>query len=93
MHQQSSCEIPLSCSVQQSNPDPCLFALIFLLCTLILLLRLRPLQLEDLTLVAMGIWVRVDGGSFLQLLGPFSWEGAQSVNVDFFCMATGSLTQ
>lgn len=39
----------------------------------------------------MGIWVSVDGGSFLQLLGPFSSQGMQFVNVGFFCIAIGSV--
>ncbi|XP_044055260.1 tetraspanin-1 [Siniperca chuatsi] len=47
--------------------------------------------LGGLTLLAMGIWVSVDGGSFLQLLGPFSSQGMQFVNVGFFCIAIGAL--
>lgn len=47
--------------------------------------------LGGLTLVAMGIWVSVDGGSFLRLLGPFSSHGAQFVNVGFFCIAVGAV--
>jgi len=42
-------------------------------------------------LLAMGIWVSVDGGSFLQLLGPFSSQGMQFVNVGFFCIAIGAV--
>lgn len=52
---------------------------------------LRPLQLGGLTLLAMGIWVSVDGGSFLQLLGPFSSQGMQFVNVGFFCISIGAV--
>lgn len=37
----------------------------------------------------MGIWVSVDGSSFLHLLGPFSSQGMQFVNVGFFCIAIG----
>lgn len=48
------------------------------------------LQLGGLTLLAMGIWVSVDGGSFLKLLGPFSSQGMQFVNVGFFCIAIGA---
>lgn len=51
---------------------------------------LRLLQLGGLTLLAMGIWVSVDGGSFLQLLGPFARQGMQFVNVGFFCIAIGA---
>ncbi|XP_034093195.1 tetraspanin-1 [Gymnodraco acuticeps] len=47
--------------------------------------------LGGLTLLAMGIWVSVDGGSFLQLLGPFSSQGMQFVNVGFFCIAIGAM--
>ncbi|KAE8294660.1 Tetraspanin-1 [Larimichthys crocea] len=46
--------------------------------------------LGGLTLLAMGIWVSVDGGSFLKLLGPFSSQGMQFVNVGFFCIAIGA---
>ncbi len=49
------------------------------------------LQLGGLTLLAMGIWVSVDGGSFLKLLGPFSSQAMQFVNVGFFCIAIGGV--
>ena len=49
------------------------------------------LQLGGLTLLAMGIWVSVDGGSFLNLLGPFSNQATQFVNVGFFCIAVGAV--
>lgn len=49
------------------------------------------LQLGGLTLLAMGIWASVDGGSFLQLLGPFSSKAMQFVNVGFFCIAIGAV--
>ncbi|XP_068176281.1 tetraspanin-1 [Antennarius striatus] len=45
--------------------------------------------LGGVTLVVMGIWVSVDGTSFLQLLGPFSNQGRQFINVGFFCIAIG----
>ncbi|KAK9519759.1 hypothetical protein VZT92_022467 [Zoarces viviparus] len=47
--------------------------------------------LGGLTLLAMGIWVSVDGGSFLRLLGPFSGQGMQFVNVGFLCIAIGAV--
>ncbi|XP_041647261.1 tetraspanin-1 [Cheilinus undulatus] len=47
--------------------------------------------LGGLTLLSMGIWVSVDGGSFLRLLGPFSGQGMQFVNVGFFCIAIGAV--
>lgn len=50
-----------------------------------------PPQLGGLTLVALGVWVSVDGASFLQLLGPFSQQGLQFVNVGFFCAAIGAV--
>lgn len=39
----------------------------------------------------MGTWVSVDGSAFLRLLGPFSREGVQFVNVGFVCVAVGAL--
>ncbi|XP_008335976.1 tetraspanin-1 [Cynoglossus semilaevis] len=45
--------------------------------------------LGGLTLLAMGIWVTVDGSSFLKILGPFSDQSMQFVNVGFFCIAIG----
>uniref|UniRef100_A0A3Q1FWM9 Tetraspanin n=1 Tax=Acanthochromis polyacanthus TaxID=80966 RepID=A0A3Q1FWM9_9TELE len=49
------------------------------------------LQLGGLTLLAMGTWVSVDWGSFLHLLGPFSSQGMQFINVAFFCIAIGAV--
>ncbi|KAM6962434.1 tetraspanin-1 [Aplochiton taeniatus] len=46
--------------------------------------------LTGLTLLATGIWVSVNGGSYLQILGPFSAQPTQGLNVDFFCIAMGS---
>lgn len=54
-------------------------------------LYILPLQLGGLTLVALGVWVSVDGASFLRLLGPFSQQGLQFVNVGFFCAAIGGV--
>ncbi|KAG7487683.1 hypothetical protein MATL_G00026080 [Megalops atlanticus] len=42
-------------------------------------------------LLAVGIWVSVDGGSFLKVLGPFSSQAMQFVNVGFFCIAVGAV--
>ncbi|XP_068446094.1 tetraspanin-1 [Clinocottus analis] len=47
--------------------------------------------LGGLTLLALGIWVSVDRGSFLQQLEPFSSQGLQFVNVGFFCIAIGAV--
>uniref|UniRef100_A0A3B5A5K0 Tetraspanin n=1 Tax=Stegastes partitus TaxID=144197 RepID=A0A3B5A5K0_9TELE len=57
---------------------------------LIIFIWILP-QLGGLTLLAMGIWVSVDGSSFLHLLGPFSSQGMQFVNVAFFCIAIGAI--
>uniref|UniRef100_A0AAQ5ZTC7 Tetraspanin n=1 Tax=Amphiprion ocellaris TaxID=80972 RepID=A0AAQ5ZTC7_AMPOC len=48
-------------------------------------------DLGGLTLLAMGTWVSVDGGSFLHHLGPFSSQGLQFINVAFFCIAIGGV--
>lgn len=53
--------------------------------------RPPPPQLGGLTLVSLGVWVSVDGASFLRLLGPFSQQGLQFVNVGFFCAAIGAV--
>ncbi|XP_077389566.1 tetraspanin-1 [Festucalex cinctus] len=44
-----------------------------------------------LTLLAMGIWASVDETSYLQILGPFSSQDMQHVNVGYFCIAIGAL--
>ncbi|XP_034387348.1 tetraspanin-1 [Cyclopterus lumpus] len=44
-----------------------------------------------LTLMALGIWVSVDGGFFLQQMGLFSDQGMQVVSVGFFCIAVGGV--
>ncbi|XP_024278555.2 tetraspanin-1 isoform X2 [Oncorhynchus tshawytscha] len=47
--------------------------------------------LGGLTLLGVGIWVRVDKGLFLQVLSPFSTLDTQFVNVCFFCIAIGGV--
>ncbi|XP_063056107.1 tetraspanin-1 [Engraulis encrasicolus] len=47
--------------------------------------------LAGVTLLAVGIWVSVDGSSFLKVLGPFSTNAMQFVNVGFFCIAIGAV--
>ncbi|XP_061594995.1 tetraspanin-1 [Cololabis saira] len=42
-------------------------------------------------LLASGLWVSVDGGPFLQLLGPFSHQALLYINVGFFCTAVGAV--
>ncbi|XP_006634955.1 tetraspanin-1 [Lepisosteus oculatus] len=43
------------------------------------------------TLLAVGIWASVDGGSFLKVLGPISAQAVQFVNVGYFCIAIGAV--
>ncbi|XP_030646998.1 tetraspanin-1 [Chanos chanos] len=42
-------------------------------------------------LLAVGIWVTVDGGTFLKVIGPFPEDPVHAVNVGFFCIATGGV--
>nr|XP_029489251.1 tetraspanin-1-like [Oncorhynchus nerka] len=51
----------------------------------------RLIKLGGLTLLAVGIWVRVDKDLFLQVLSPFSTLDTQIVNVCFFCIAIGGV--
>nr|XP_040041056.1 tetraspanin-1 [Gasterosteus aculeatus aculeatus] len=46
--------------------------------------------LGGLTLLAVGIWVSAAEGSFLRVLGPFSGQGLQFVNVGLFCIVIGA---
>ncbi|XP_039740879.1 tetraspanin-1 [Pteropus medius] len=42
-------------------------------------------------LLAVGIWVSVDGSSFLKIFGPLSSSAMQFVNVGYFLIAAGAL--
>ncbi|KAM9687888.1 tetraspanin-1 [Trichechus inunguis] len=42
-------------------------------------------------LLAVGIWVSVDGPSFLKILGPLSSAAMQFVNVGYFLIAAGAV--
>ncbi|XP_033868518.2 tetraspanin-1-like [Acipenser ruthenus] len=42
-------------------------------------------------LLAVGIWVSVDGGSFLKVIGSISAQAMQFVNVGYFCIAIGAV--
>ncbi|XP_023674874.1 tetraspanin-1-like [Paramormyrops kingsleyae] len=42
-------------------------------------------------LLAVGIWVSVDGNSFLKVLGPFANQATQFVNVGYFCIVIGAV--
>lgn len=41
--------------------------------------------------MAVGIWVSVDGSSFLKIFGPLSSSAMQFVNVGYFLIAAGAL--
>ncbi|KPP71302.1 tetraspanin-1-like [Scleropages formosus] len=49
------------------------------------------MELGGAGLLAVGIWVSVDGGSFLKVLGPFSSQATQFVNVGYFCIVIGAI--
>lgn len=42
-------------------------------------------------LLAVGIWVSVDGSSFLKIFGPLSSSAMQFVNVGYFLIAAGAV--
>lgn len=42
-------------------------------------------------LLAVGIWVSVDGSSFLKIFGPLSSHALQFVNVGYFLIAAGAV--
>lgn len=44
-----------------------------------------------LVLLAVGIWVSVDGASFLKIFGPLSSSVMQFVNVGYFLIAAGAV--
>lgn len=41
--------------------------------------------------MAVGIWVSVDGPSFLKIFGPLSSSAMQFVNVGYFLIAAGAI--
>lgn len=41
--------------------------------------------------MAVGIWVSVDGPSFLKVFGPLSSSATQFVNVGYFLIAAGAV--
>ncbi|KAG9470118.1 tetraspanin-16 [Eleutherodactylus coqui] len=45
--------------------------------------------LGGITVLGIGIWVKVDGGSFLKIIGSASPQLMQVVNVGYLCMAVG----
>lgn len=49
------------------------------------------LQLCGVALLAVGIWVSVDGPSFLKIFGPLSSSAMQFVNVGYFLIAAGAV--
>ncbi|XP_013886947.1 tetraspanin-1 [Austrofundulus limnaeus] len=48
-------------------------------------------SLGGLVLLAGGIWVSVDGSSFLHILGPFCRQVQLFVNTGFFCVSVGTV--
>ncbi|XP_012899774.1 tetraspanin-1 isoform X2 [Mustela putorius furo] len=42
-------------------------------------------------LLAVGIWVSIDGSSFLKIFGPLSSSAMQFVNVGYFLIAAGAV--
>lgn len=48
-------------------------------------------QLCGVALLAVGIWVSVDGPSFLEIFGPLSSSAMQFVNVGYFLIAAGAV--
>ncbi|XP_006899043.1 PREDICTED: tetraspanin-1 [Elephantulus edwardii] len=47
--------------------------------------------LSGAALLAVGIWVSVDGPSFLKIFGPMSSSAVQFVNVGYFLIAAGAV--
>ncbi|OCT56754.1 hypothetical protein XELAEV_18004439mg [Xenopus laevis] len=45
--------------------------------------------LGGVAVLGIGIWVKVDGGSFLQILGSAAPQLMQVVNVGYLCIAVG----
>ncbi|KAM4747204.1 tetraspanin-16 [Rhinophrynus dorsalis] len=45
--------------------------------------------LGGITVMGIGIWVKVDGGSFLKILGTAAPQLMQVVNVGYLCIAVG----
>jgi tetraspanin-1 len=41
--------------------------------------------------LAVGIWVSIDGSSFLKIFGPLSSSAMQFVNVGYFLIAAGAV--
>uniref|UniRef100_UPI00398F495A tetraspanin-1 n=1 Tax=Pristiophorus japonicus TaxID=55135 RepID=UPI00398F495A len=42
-------------------------------------------------LLGVGIWVSVDGSSFVKVIGPISSQAMQFVNIGYFCIAIGAV--
>ncbi|XP_078417192.1 tetraspanin-1 [Cetorhinus maximus] len=42
-------------------------------------------------LLGVGIWVSVDGSSFVRVIGPVSSQAMQFVNIGYFCIAVGAV--
>ncbi|XP_044850417.1 tetraspanin-1-like isoform X1 [Mauremys mutica] len=46
--------------------------------------------LSGLAVLGIGIWVKVDGGSFVQILGAAAPQLMQLINVGYLCIAVGT---
>ncbi|XP_053868322.1 tetraspanin-1-like isoform X1 [Malaclemys terrapin pileata] len=46
--------------------------------------------LSGLAVLGIGIWVKVDGGSFMQILGAAAPQLMQLINVGYLCIAVGT---
>ncbi|GCC25490.1 hypothetical protein chiPu_0003900 [Chiloscyllium punctatum] len=47
--------------------------------------------LAGAALLGVGIWVSVDGSSFVRVIGPVSSQAMQFVNIGYFCIAIGAV--
>ncbi|XP_067369729.1 tetraspanin-1 [Channa argus] len=63
----------------------------FTFVTLMMVMFNLLIFLCGMTLMAVGTVVGVNRSSLLQLLGPFSSQSVQFINVGFFCIAIGAL--
>uniref|UniRef100_A0A8C0IMI8 Tetraspanin 1 n=1 Tax=Chelonoidis abingdonii TaxID=106734 RepID=A0A8C0IMI8_CHEAB len=46
--------------------------------------------LSGLAVLGIGIWVKVDGGSFVQILGAAAPQLMQLINVGYLCITVGT---
>uniref|UniRef100_A0A3B3DLV3 Tetraspanin n=1 Tax=Oryzias melastigma TaxID=30732 RepID=A0A3B3DLV3_ORYME len=63
------------------------FTFVKLMMTLVDLL----IFLSGTTIMALGLWVSLDRGTYLRLLGPFPDRALEFLNVGYYCIATGGV--